>query len=81
MKQYWNFVLSQKEKNGCVINIFEHLDMQLLPIPLGDIVQTLFDSKMFLSQSAPGLGCGCLRIGFGRGHGCTARFEKTYFNY
>ena len=34
-----------------------------------------------LSQSAPGLGCGCLRVGFGRGHGCTTRFAKTYFNY
>ena len=30
---------------------------------------------------APGLGCGCLRVGFGRGHGCTARFAKAYFNY
>ena len=43
--------------------------------------RTIRPMTVALSQSAPGLGCGCLRIGFGRGHGCTARFEKTYFNY
>ena len=32
-----------------------------------------------LSQSAPGLDCGCKRIGYGRGHGCTARLAKRYF--
>ena len=34
-----------------------------------------------LSQTAPGLGCCCKRIGFGRGHGCNLRFPKWYFNY
>ena len=34
-----------------------------------------------LSQSAPGLDCGCRRVGFGRGHGCTARLTKRYFGY
>ena len=43
--------------------------------------RTIRPMTVALSQSAPGLGCGCLRVGFGRGHGCTARFEKTYFNY
>ena len=32
-----------------------------------------------LSQSAPGLECGCRRIGYGRGHGCTAKLTKRYF--
>ena len=43
--------------------------------------RTIRPMTVALSQSAPGLGCGCLRVGFGRGHGCTARFAKTYFNY
>ena len=43
--------------------------------------RTIRPMTVALSQSAPGLGCDCLRVGFGRGHGCTARFEKTYFNY
>ena len=43
--------------------------------------KTIRPMKVDLSQSAPGLGCGCLRVGFGRGHGCTARFAKTYFDY
>ena len=43
--------------------------------------RTIRSMTVALSQSAPRLGCGCLRVGFGRGHGCTARFEKTYFNY
>ena len=34
-----------------------------------------------LSQSAPGLDCGCRRVGFGRGHGCTGRLTKRYFGY
>ena len=34
-----------------------------------------------LSQPAPGLACGCRRVGIGRGHGCNARFPKWYFNY
>ena len=34
-----------------------------------------------LSQSAPGLDCGCRRVGFGRGHGCTARLTRRYFGY
>ena len=34
-----------------------------------------------LSQSAPGMDCGCRRIGFGRGHGCTAKLSKRYFGY
>ena len=34
-----------------------------------------------LSQSAPGLGCNCKRIGIGRGHGCSLRFPKWYFNF
>ena len=41
----------------------------------------LFEASDILPQSAPGLGCGCLGVGFGRGPGCTARFGKTYFNY
>ena len=43
--------------------------------------RTIRPKTVTLSQSAPGLGCGCLRVGFGRGHGCTAMFAKTYFNY
>ena len=34
-----------------------------------------------LSQSAPGLGCGCRRVGYGRGHGCTAKLANRYFRY
>ena len=43
--------------------------------------RTIRPMTVALSQSAPGLGCGCLEVGFGRGHGCTALFAKTYFNY
>ena len=43
--------------------------------------RTIRPMTVALSQSASGLGCGCLRVGFGRGHGCTARFAKAYFNY
>ena len=34
-----------------------------------------------LSQSAPGLVCGCRRVGYGRGHGCTAKLANRYFRY
>ena len=34
-----------------------------------------------LSQSAPGLECGCRRICYGRGHGCTAKLSKRYFGF
>ena len=34
-----------------------------------------------LSQSAPGLDCGCRRVGYGRGHGCTAKLANRYFRY
>ena len=34
-----------------------------------------------LSQSAPGLECGCRRVGYGRGHGCTAKLTKRYFGF
>ena len=34
-----------------------------------------------LSQSAPGLDCGCRRVGYGRGHGCTAKLVNRYFRY
>ena len=34
-----------------------------------------------LSQPAPGVGCHCRRVGIGRGHGCSLRFPKWYFNY
>ena len=34
-----------------------------------------------LSQSAPGLECGCRRFGYGRGHGCTAKLSKRYFGF
>ena len=34
-----------------------------------------------LSQSAPGLDCGCRRVGYGRGHGCTAKLTKRYFGF
>ena len=44
-------------------------------------VKVIRPTTVALSQSAPGLGGGCLRIGFGRGHWCTARFAKTYFYY
>ena len=43
--------------------------------------RTIRPMTVALSQSAPGLGCGCLRVGVGRGHGRTARFAKAYFNY
>ena len=43
--------------------------------------KTIRPMPVALSQSARGLGCGCLRVGFERSHGCTARFAKTYFNY
>ena len=34
-----------------------------------------------LSQSAPGLDCGCRRVGYGRGHGCTSKLANRYFRY
>ena len=34
-----------------------------------------------LSQSAPGLDCGCRRVGYGRGHGCTTKLAKMYFGF
>ena len=34
-----------------------------------------------LSQSAPGLDCGCRRVGYGRGHGCKAKLANRYFRY
>ena len=34
-----------------------------------------------LSQSAPGLDCGCRRVGYGRGHGCTAKLASRCFRY
>ena len=34
-----------------------------------------------VSQPAPGLACGCRRIGIGRGHGCGLRFPRWYFHY
>ena len=34
-----------------------------------------------LSQSAPGLECGSRRVGYGRGHGCTAKLSKRYFGF
>ena len=34
-----------------------------------------------MSQSAPGLECGCRRVGNGRGHGCTAKLAKRYFGF
>ena len=40
-----------------------------------------FHFLMQLSQPAPGLGCHCRRVGIGRGHGCSRRFPKWYFNY
>ena len=39
-----------------------------------------FPRGVALSQPAPGLGCQCRRVGIGRGHGCTLRFPKWYFN-
>ena len=40
-----------------------------------------FPRGVALSQPAPGLACGCRRVGIGRGHGCSLRFPKWYFNY
>ena len=34
-----------------------------------------------MSQSAPGLNCGCTRVGYGRGHGCTAKLAYRCFRY
>ena len=34
-----------------------------------------------LSQSAPGLESICKRVGYGRGHGCTAKLAKRYFGF
>ena len=41
----------------------------------------VFPRGVALSQSAPGLGCPCRQVGIGRGHGCSLRFPKWYFNY
>ena len=41
----------------------------------------VFPRGVALSQPAPGLGCHCRRVGIGRGHGCSLRFPKWYFNY
>ena len=43
--------------------------------------RSLAENANPVSQSAPGLDCGCRRVGFGRGHGCTARLTKRYFGY
>ena len=40
-----------------------------------------FPRGVALSQPAPGLGCSCKRVGIGRGHGCSLRFPRWYFNY
>ena len=41
----------------------------------------VFPRGVALSQPAPGLGCHCRRVGIGRGHGCSLRFPRWYFNY
>ena len=41
----------------------------------------IFPRGVALSQPAPGLDCHCRRLGIGRGHGCSLRFPKWYFNY
>ena len=41
----------------------------------------VFPRGVALSQPAPSLGCHCRRVAIGRGHGCSLRFPKWYFNY
>ena len=41
----------------------------------------VFPRGVALSQPAPGLDCHCRRVGIGRGHGCSLRLPKWYFNY
>ena len=43
--------------------------------------RSVFPRGVALSQTAPGLGCSCKRIGIGRGHGYNLRFPKWHFNY
>ena len=50
--------------------------LMFLPRQPGD-----FPRGVALSQSAPGLGCHCRRVGIGRGDGCSLRFPKWYFSY
>ena len=37
--------------------------------------------RVALSQSAPGLESGCKRLGYGRGHGCTAKLAKRILGF
>ena len=64
--------------NGADPNVYELQYPFPQPRFPGKVIRPM---TVALSQSALGLGCGCLRVGFSRGHGCTARFAKTYFNY
>ena len=57
--------------------------MELPPLTLAPRLpgRGVFPRGVALSQPAPGLGCSCKRIGIGRGHGCSLRFPRWYFNY
>ena len=58
-------------------------DTEMRPPPLMFLPRQpgVFLRGVALSQPAPGLGCHCRRVGIGRGHGCSLRFPKWYFNY
>ena len=42
---------------------------------------SLSEQVILLSQSARGLGCGCTKLGFGRGHVCASKLPESYFNF
>ena len=78
-----NFVLKDKRVYSCIngqkrtdiINKSRQMIFKKYSPGTGKIVLNQ------LSQPAPGLGCHCRRVGIGRGHGCSLRFPKWYFNY
>ena len=58
-------------------------DTEMRPPPLMFLPRQpgVFSRGVALSQPDPGLDCHCRQVGIGRGHGCSLRFPKWYFNY
>ena len=59
----------------------EETEMRPPPLTFLPRQPGVFPRGVALSQPAPGLDCHCRRVGIGRGHGCSLRFPKWYFNY
>ena len=59
----------------------EETEMRPPPLTFLPRQPGVFHRGVALSQPAPGLDCHCRRVGIGRGHGCSLRFPKWYFNY